>query len=217
MIYFRDDASAKVPPLDAPQPVGLLVDLRNLSCVDILQWIMGSSKIAKLRCGVKCDCESVMCQIVPIPLQVEPVRIVDIQLAFSAPRRRQSMKHMLERVPRNLPANMPENEQIDWDDFHSRNCRALEFLLSNRVAACAMDDVFWIEVILRSQSVPSEYYYASACIATEYVLTQMMTDPHGVKALKMRFQWIDKYSGVRRAELWTSLLLHSSSPRCRAS
>ena len=152
----------------------------------------------------------------PIPLQVEPVRIVDIQLAFSAPSRRLIMKHMLERVPINLPANMPENEQIDWDDFHSRNCRALEFLLSNRVVACAMDDVFWIEVILRSQSIPSEYY-ASACIVTEYVLTQMMADPHGVKALKMRFQWIDKYSGVRRAELWTSLLLHSSSPRCRAS
>ena len=164
------------------------------------------------RWGVNCDCESVMCQIVPIPLQVEPVRIVDIQLAFSAPRRRQSMMHMLARVPRNLPANMPENEQIDWDDFHSRNCRALEFLLSNRVAACAMDHVCWIDVILRSQSVPCEYY-ASACIATEYVLTQMVADPHGVKALKMRFQWINKCSGARRAEWWTSLLLHSSSPR----
>ena len=34
--YFRDDVSAKVPPLDAPEPVGLLADLRNLSCVDIL-------------------------------------------------------------------------------------------------------------------------------------------------------------------------------------
>ena len=162
------------------------------------------------RWGVNCDCESVMCQIVPIPLQVEPVRIVDIQLAFSAPRRRQSMMHMLARVPRNLPANMPENEQIDWDDFHSCNSRALEF--SNRVAACAMDHVCWIDVILRSQSVPCEYY-ASACIATEYVLTQMVADPHGVKALKMRFQWINKCSGARRAEWWTSLLLHSSSPR----
>ena len=82
---------------------------------------------------------------------------------------------MLERVPRNLPANMPENEHIDLDNFHSRNCRALEFPLSNRIAACAMDDVFWKEVVLRSQSVPSEYY-ASACIATEYVLAQLMAD-----------------------------------------
>jgi hypothetical protein len=39
-IYFRDDVSAKVPPPDAPEPVGLLADLRILSCVNILQWIM---------------------------------------------------------------------------------------------------------------------------------------------------------------------------------
>jgi hypothetical protein len=37
--YVRDDVSAKVPPPDAPEPVGLLADLRNLSCVNILQWI----------------------------------------------------------------------------------------------------------------------------------------------------------------------------------
>ena len=164
------------------------------------------------RWGVNCDCESVMCQIVPIPLQVEPVRIVDIQLAFSVPRRRQIMVHMFSVCRVTCLPTCRRTSRLTGMVFHSRNCQALEILLSYRAAACAMDHVCWIDVILRSQSVPCEYY-ASACIATEYVLTQMVADPHGVKALKMRFQWINKCSGARRAEWWTSLLLHSSSPR----
>jgi CspA family cold shock protein len=204
------------PYLEAVQPLGLLVDLRNLTCVDIIKRIMESMTITKLMWGANCDCQSLMYQKVPIPLDIKPSRLVDIQLAFSPPERRLSMKNMLEQVPRALLANVPEKEQIDWDYFHSGNCRALAFPLSDRNAAYAMDDVLRIEAIVQSQGAPSEFY-VSACIATEDSLAEIRADPYGLNALKVRFHWFEKYDGVKRTVAAVALVRHILSLQARGA
>jgi len=195
------------------------VDVRNMSCVGIVKRIMESMTITKLMWGANCDCQSLMYQQVPIPLDVQPSRLVDIQLAFSPAERRLSMKTMLEQVPRALLANVPEKEQIDWDYFHSTNCRALAFPLSDRNAAYAMDDVLRIEAIVQSQGAPSEFY-VSACIATEDSLAEIRADPYGLKALKVRFQWFEKYrssDGLKKTVAAVALMRHIFSLQARGA
>jgi len=205
-----------IPYLGAVQPLGLLVDLRNVTCVDIIKSIMESMNITKLMWGANCDCQSLMYQKVPISLDIQPSRLVDIQLAFSPAERRLSMKNMLEQVPRALLANVPEKEQIDWDYFHSGNCRALVFPLSDRNAAYAMDDVLRIEAIVQSQGAPSEFY-VSACIATEDSIAEIRADPYGLNALKVRHQWFERYEGVKKTVAAVALMRHILSLRVRGA
>jgi len=193
-----------------------LIDVRTSSCVDILKCIMESPRILKVMWGADGDCQSLMYQTAPVPLQVQPASVLDVQLAFSTPVRRLGMKHMLEAVPKELLLNMPEKEQIDWDTPHSLNARALPFPLSSRDAAYAMDDVLRIEAILRSQAAPGGSYVCARA-STDAILEEIRGDPCGLKALQTKFQWFQRYIGLKKTVAAVGLKRHILALRARGA
>jgi len=189
-------------------PLGLLLDLRSRACIDAFRPLMESPKIMKVMWGADADFESLIHQEIPIHLKIEPQAVTDIQLAFSSGDRRLGMARMLERLPSNLVAALPDKKQIDWHAFHSQNRRALHLPMSIMEATYAMDDLHRIEAILATQR-PKESSYEAARQTTEEVLAEVKADPCGWKSLERNESFYYKSLGVRKLSCAVRLVRHS--------
>lgn len=165
-------------------PLGLIVDLRSCRCAVVLKTIMESPRITKLMWGAEQDFQSMLHQVVPVALRVQPANVVDMQLAFSTDEKhRLGMARMLDRIPSELVGPLPPKDSIDWDKWHSRNCRALHLPLDQTAATYTMDDLHRLEAILLTQWPPNASY-EGARSTTERVLAEIKCDPHGLHALE---------------------------------
>jgi len=182
---------------DEPMKLGFLIDLRCSSGVAILKKVMSSIGITKLIWGANRDLESLMYQRMPVPLEVDPVAIIDVQLGFSLPHQRLGMQRMLQHVPAQFTRGLPDKEQIDFGSFHSRNRRSMPLPLSARNAAYAMDDLHRIQAILMSQT-PAGGSYKVAKSLTDETVKQTRADPYGLHALQAELQWLNRKMGTKK-------------------
>jgi len=180
-----DKATLKWEPRGMPRTPGLLVDMRCRLGVKVAKKIMESTRLTKLIWGASADFQALMHQDSPVPLGMRPRETVDVQLAFSEPRRRLGMATMLERVPARFVEGLPAKDQIDFDAIYSRNRRALPLPLSRTTAAYAMDDLHRIEAILRSQAPPYGTYFFAACLTRE-TAEATRRDPLGAGSLQSK-------------------------------
>ncbi|CAE8594099.1 unnamed protein product [Polarella glacialis] len=194
---------------------GLLLDLRSQRCVAVLRRIMQSSAITKLAWGADGDCQSLLYQVLPHPLGIEPKALVDAQLGFDS-RFRVGMARMLEHVPAHLVVGLPTKEQIDWDAFHSQNRRALPMPLDHISALYAVDDLHRMEAILGSKLPPSGSYIAAREI-TEQNLVALSLDPLGLQALQEELVWFEKKEGIKRTVKAVQVARHIFALRARGA
>eukprot|EP00928_Gymnodinium_smaydae_P003797 TRINITY_DN11340_c1_g1_i3.p1 TRINITY_DN11340_c1_g1~~TRINITY_DN11340_c1_g1_i3.p1 ORF type:complete len:567 (+),score=96.03 TRINITY_DN11340_c1_g1_i3:68-1768(+) len=192
---------------------GLLIDLRTEKCVDVMRRIMESSSLIKVSWGANGDCQSLMYQTCPVPLKTVPTSLIDAQIAFDS-KFRIGMGRMLEHVPAHLLVGLPTKEQIDWDAFHSRNCRALPVPLERTHARYAVDDLHRMEAILCSKAPPTGSY-VEARAATAEMLAALQADPCGLTALAEELSWFERRDGVRRTVKAVQIARHLRSVRDR--
>ncbi|CAJ1352293.1 unnamed protein product [Effrenium voratum] len=195
-------------------PLGLLIDLRSDACIRAFRPLMESPTITKVMWGADADFESLMHQEIPISLKVDPKAVTDVQLAFSNGDRRLGMARMLERLPPNLQAALPDKKQIDWHAHHSQNRRALHLPMSLLEATYAMDDLHRIEAIVATQR-PPDGSYAAARQSTEVVLAEVKADPCGWKSLERNRSFYYKSLGIKKLSCAVRLVRHSIALRSR--
>lgn len=183
--------------LNEPTTLGFLIDLRCSTGVAILKKVMGSIGITKLIWGADLDLQSLMYQRMPLPLEVDPVSVIDVQLGFSDRHHRLGMQRMLQRVPEKFTRGLPDKEQIDFASFHSRNQRSMPLPLSARNAAYAVDDIHRIQAILMSQT-PESGSYKAAKSLTDKIVEETRADPYGLQCLQSELQYFHRKWGIKK-------------------
>jgi len=185
---------------------GLLVNLREERSLALARHILESPRITKLLWGASGDLQSLLFQVEPLPLRVDPVAFVDVQKAFD-PNHPLGMARMLEHVRSELLEGLPGKEQIDWDAFHSRNERALPIPLERSSAIYAVDDLHRIEAIIGSKRPPSGSH-VEAREVTERMLLELRADPHGLKRLESLLGWLQRREGVVKTVKAVQIVRH---------
>jgi len=204
-----------LPAEGKPVERGLLLDLRCGLGVKVLKEIMESTQITKLIWGADMDLQSLMHQKYPMMfLDVHPRQVVDVQLAFSEPNFRLGMSKMLERIPARFVEGLPSKGQIAFDEFHSRNRRAMALPLSRIHAAYAMDDLHRIEAILRSKPPPGGSYQRARDM-TDVTVRQTREDPFGLKSLRTDMEWFKNKRGVGMLSMAVRIKRHILAMRAR--
>lgn len=167
---------------------------------------MESTRLTKIMWGADGDLYSLMHQKQPMPLEMQPREIIDVQLAFSEPGRRVAMKRMLEKCR----CSLPDKDQIDFDTPHSRNQRSMPLPLSANSAVYSVDDLHRIAVILQQHRVP---HWDLTKAKSMTILQQIANDQHGLKALSEEWVWFCKKRGLKKQVAAVKLQRHIHASR----
>uniref|UniRef100_A0A7S4WAU1 CSD domain-containing protein n=1 Tax=Alexandrium monilatum TaxID=311494 RepID=A0A7S4WAU1_9DINO len=196
--------------LGMPTAMGLLVDMRSEPCLSIVRHIMTSVNITKVMWDALPACESLMYQQRPLLTGIRAAAVVDAKKAF----RDLPMSAMWVQVPKRLLSGLPRRDHVDTDALQAGNHRVIITPLSSRCAAHALDDIHRMEAIIRSK-VPTGGLYAPAQEATDVMLSELVSDPHGLRSLGQQKGWFEASSGARRTAHAVAIQRHIISLRNR--
>mmetsp|Transcript_36520 Transcript_36520/g.79972 ORF Transcript_36520/g.79972 Transcript_36520/m.79972 type:complete len:503 (+) Transcript_36520:41-1549(+) len=184
--FSLDPMSLRPLPLPGVgRDMGLLIDLGCEKGRGMVKRIMESDSISKVIWGADGDAVSLLFTPVPRPLGIRCTRVLDAQLAFSSVGKRLGMAKMLERLPAESIAGLPQKAGIDFDTAHSLNCRALPLPLEKKLATYAVDDLHRLEAVLRSYKVASGAY-AQAERTTSSLFSLILSRPSASTDAKIR-------------------------------
>lgn len=187
---------------------GLLLDLRCEGGRQLTRRLMESEAIVKIIWGADGDITSLRHQVLPAPLETYSRAVVDAQLAFSQPHARLGMARMLDRVPWELKAALPNKTSVEFDMPHSWNQRALRWPLQSHEAKYAADDLHRLEAIVLTQ-MPPNGGYGEALVMTAEIMARVDSDPYGLAWLGNELNFFSrKPPGTQRRAKAVQLVRH---------
>jgi len=189
--------------------MGLLIDLRFADGVKLTKRLMESETVSKIIWGADGDVTCLRHTPLLKPLDIHSTQVVDIQLAFSSPKQRLGMATMLDRLPPESVAGLPNKSVIDFDTPHARNCRALELPFGVQEATYAVDDLHRLDAILRSQK-PDTGCYLAAQSQTSIMVSMVLNNVAGASMLKMQqyARMLANKTGVKRQVIAVRIRRH---------
>ena len=176
---------------------GLLVDARGPKGAGIIKRIMESNQIIKLIWGADGDCASLCHQ---DNLQIRPVHVVDVQLAYSSPGKRLGMAGALERVPqsfiKDLPSKQSNPSKYSPQAFNKR-CNVLPCGREDELYA--MDDLHRILAIISTKP-PSMRSFSDAKAMTDQLISNLQNPTGGLAWLRQESGYYNRKHGMVKSQ-----------------
>lgn len=208
-VLNRTDFSIRRDGAKGQLRAGLLLDLRCFGGRALCRRLMESQNVVKIIWGADGDLTSLRHQVFPAPLETYSRSVVDAQLAFSQPHMRLGMGRMLDRVPKEYKASLPNKASVEFDMPHSLNMRALRWPLQENEAKYAADDLHRLEAILITQVPPQDGGYAHAFVLTADIMARLDNDPYGLAWLSNELNFFSrKPAGTQRRAKAVQLVRH---------
>ena len=175
---------------------GLLIDARGPVGSSIVKRIMESQKLIKLIWGADGDCASLCHQ---SNLRTVPVKVIDVQLAYSSPGKRLGMARALELVPSSFKERLPCKEaNPDKYDPQAQNRRCNKLPCGLDEELYAMDDLHRIEAII--STVPVIRSFTNAMIMTQKLIDDLQSPKSGLEWLRQEMGYYNRKFGLLKSK-----------------
>jgi len=184
------------------EEMGLMFDFRCLEAVAIVKRIMEAPVLCKAIWGADGDISALRYTPPVKPLGIKSLNVLDVQLAYSEPKRRLAMSKMLPLLPPKVLKGLPDKSSAGGADFssaHSQHRRAIALPMSIAMARYSTDDLHRLEKVLLHR-IPAGSNFTDASRQTGTLTLKLLASPfmYGGHRLRLYSRMLQTKTGLDR-------------------